>query len=120
MPGRFGDREAVLRCKFLDSRGDVDVIAIEPVAADDDVAGVDAGAERHPQMRRNRSVQCGDPLLEVEYRQHGFGRTAELRHDAVAGVAERPPAERAAAIDDDVATLLERSKRRFIVDPHQA
>jgi hypothetical protein len=105
--------------EFLDSGRYVHVIAVKVIVVNDNVAGIDPGSKAHPPVLGQRIIQIADLCLKIESCAQGLNWIAKFGHDTVAGSSERAPSECGATVSDDVAPLLERYERAFIVHTHQ-
>ena len=97
---RFGDADPAGRRQRLQTRGDVDAVAHQIVAVDDDVAEIDADAKAHAVRLGHIGVPLVDRQLDFGGAAHRLDRACELRDDAVAGAPE------------DAAPMVARSGRR--------
>src|SRR6476619_3464030 len=69
----------------LDTRGDVDAVAIEVVALDDHVAEIDADAQLDAVVRRDTEVVLGHRLLHLDRAAHRVDDAGKLHQHTVAG-----------------------------------
>jgi hypothetical protein len=67
---RIGDEHPAGLGQGLDPCGDVDAVAIEVVALDDDVAEIDADAQFDAIIRRDARVPLGHRLLHRDRTAH--------------------------------------------------
>ena len=93
----------------LQARRHVDPIAEDVVAADHDVAEVDADAELHAAALGQRGVARAKFLLHLDRAAHRFDDARELGEDAVAGRADDAPVVRGDEVIEDLAIGVERS-----------
>jgi hypothetical protein len=105
---------------LLEAGGDVDAVAVEAVAVDQDVADVDADAELHPPPRRPRPVQLRQRPLDPDRGPRRADRALEVGHEAVARDPERAAAEIGHDPADRAARLLELGQRPLVVLLHEA
>ena len=104
----------------LKPRRDIDAIAKDIVAIDDDVAHIDTDAELDLLVRRHISIACRHRALNVDGATNRVDCTGELYQGAIA----RSLHDAAAmlgdlGIDDFAPACLECSKSAFLVDAHQ-
>ena len=67
----------------LDTRGDVDPVAEDILALDDDVADVDAETEEYPLIVRQPGITLRDAALNIHGVRHGVDGTGELDQRAI-------------------------------------
>ena len=90
--GGAGDGDAARLGVRLEPGRDVDAVAVDVVALDDDLGGVDGHAEQDPLFGRLVGGLSGDALLERACAADGVTRGVEQREEAVAGVLDGPAA----------------------------
>ena len=101
------------------TRGDVDAVAHEIVAVDDDITQVDADAKSHT----GRLGYVGIPLSELQLNlgsaPNRFDGTRELRNHTIASTTEDAPGVVRNQAVNDRAVCLERGERRLLVLAHE-
>jgi hypothetical protein len=97
----------------------IDGIAIQAAAVDDDVADIDADAEQHLVAFRQVERLLGKGALDLGCGAHGLHRAAELGHDGIARRAEDPAAELCDDPLDHGMTGAQRAVRALLVDLHE-
>src|SRR5208283_6057493 len=83
-PTRLGQR--------LQPRCDVDAIAEDVVAIDDNVADVDPDTKLDPLFGRNTRVALGHATLHIDRTAHRIDYARELQQQAIAGGLDDPAA----------------------------
>jgi hypothetical protein len=105
----------------LQSRGDIDAVAVEIVTVDHDVAEVDADAEHDSAVFRQVGVRGFHAVLEVERAVHGVDSAAERDQHAVAGHLEDAAVMLGhQRLQHLLAPLLQRRQRAGLVLLHEA
>ena len=115
-----GDADAAGLGERLQPRGDVDAVAVDVVAVDDDVAEIDADAEHDLGWRALRPAH-GLRALDGERAFDGVDDAAELDQRAVADQLDDTAlvgGDR--RIEDRLAVALQRGERAGLVGPHHA
>ena len=82
---RAGDGEPAGLGQRLEPRRDVDAVAVDVAALDDDVAEIEADAEVEPAVARDLGIACRHGALNLRGAGHGGDRARELGENAVAG-----------------------------------
>ncbi len=82
--GRAGDDDAAGLGQPLQPVGDIDAVAMDVVALDNDVAEVDADAELDPLVRRHAGVSLCLGLLDLDRATQGVDHAGKLDQQAVA------------------------------------
>ena len=116
---RAGERDAAGLGQRLQAGGDVDAVAVDVVAVDDDVAQVDAYAEVHPFVIGQARVALGHHPLHLDGTGDRVDDAREFQQQAVAGGLDDAAA---VGLDDGVgggAVVLEARQRAGLVEPHQ-
>ena len=114
-----GRQDAAVRRLALQTGGDVDAIAQDVVAVDDDVPQVDADAELEPPL--GPRVALGQGVLQRDGALDGVDGAAELDQCAIAHrLDDAPVARRDGWIERLAPDLAERSDRTSLVDSHHA
>src|SRR5713101_6903691 len=86
-----GDADAAGVGETLQSRGDVDAIAVDLLALDHHVAEIDANAEFHPARRLQIRILALERRLNLDRAIHRLDHAGEVSQHAVAsGVHEAP------------------------------
>ena len=104
----------------LDARGDVDAVAVDVVAVDDDVADIDADAEFAAPILRHLGVALAHAALDIDGAAHCIDDAGEFDEETVPGRLYD-----AAAVLDDLGieqhppVLLELLEGALLVQPHQ-
>jgi hypothetical protein len=116
-----GDQDGTRFGDAFEPRGDVDAVAIEITAFDNDVTQIDADAQHDPPLLRLIAVCGGHALLELDRALHGVNSAGELHQHAIAGDLE----DASAMLGNQgpqhlLAADLEGSQRAGFVDLHQA
>ena len=83
-PARFG--------KLLQPRGDVDAVAKDVVAIDDDVADVDTDSQIDPLFGRHTGIALGHATLHVDRTAHRVDHAREFQQQPVARGLDDPAA----------------------------
>jgi hypothetical protein len=99
---------------------DIDGIAEEIVALNDDVAEVDADAETHLLAYRSIRVLLGYGVLHRDSAFHGVHSTGEVSDEAVTRRVEDPTAMRGDQAIDNNPVDRERAECPDLIEPHQA
>ncbi len=116
---RGRDAYAARRRQTFEPRCDVDAVAEQVVAVDDDVAEIDAHAELHAAVLGHVLVCFRNEVLNGERAAHGLDGACELGDEAVAGSAEDAALMVADGLADDVAVGRQRADGSFLVLAHQ-
>src|SRR5271166_3638636 len=88
---RAGYQDSPRFGQLLQSRGDIDAVAIDIIALHHHVAQMDPDAESHPSRLRQPAVVGGELLLRLDRALHGLDNAGELGNDGVApGVDDAP------------------------------
>ena len=117
---RAGDADPARLRHALQARRDVDPVAEQIVAADHDVAEVDADPKPHAARFGKVGVPSLDLLLDRSGAAHRLDRARELGHHAVAGGGEDPAVVPPDQLVDHLATGVQRGERAFLVGRHEA
>jgi hypothetical protein len=114
------DADAAWFGETLETRRDVDAVAVDLLALDHNVAEVDADAEFHPAFERNRDVFGFERGLDLDRALDRIHDAGELREHAVTGGVDEPAAM---LLDEGVNDFAIRGKclqRRLLIFPHEA
>src|SRR5258708_19547829 len=107
--------------KALETRGNIDAIAVNVGCFDDDVARIAANPILDPMMPGQRCVASNHVLLNDDGTPHGFDRTVENRNEAVACGFDQPSMVLCdAGFDQAALDPLYAAVRSFFIDFHQA
>ena len=118
---RARDADAAGLAQRFEAGGDVDAVAENVVAVDDDVADIDADPEHDPLVVRNLRVAPGHLALNIDRAGDRIDDTGEFDQHAVAGGLDDAPAVFGdAGIDDLPAMRLQGGDRADLVGSHQA
>jgi hypothetical protein len=109
--GGFGER--------VQTRRDVDAVAVQVVAVDDHVAHVHADAKFHRPFVPEVGVPVGQKALELGSAQDGLDGAGELGDDGIAGAAENAAVMLRDAAVDDAAARFQGGQGALLVRPHQ-
>ena len=119
--GGAGDGDAARLGQRLHAVGDVDAVAVDVVALDDDVAEIDADAEIEPLLGRHGGVALRLLLLHLDGAAHGVDDAGELDQQAVAHGLDQPPVMGGdLRLEDLLQVGLEAGARALLVDLAQA
>ncbi len=99
--------------------GDVDPIAEQIGAVDDNVANMDADAQPHRLVAVAAGIVRGDRGLHRNGALHGIDRAGEISDDAVAGGVEDPAAMRGDQPIDNGSARLQTGERADFIVRHQ-
>ena len=117
---RAGYQDSARFGQFLQSRRDIDAVAIDVVALDHHVAQIDPDPESHPLRFGQPAIVAGELLLHLDRALHGLHDAHELGDDGVApGVDDAP----FVAFDQrrhGLAGPAQRRQRARFVSPHEA
>ena len=104
----------------LQARREVDPVAVEVVALDDDVAEVDADPQLHPPRLGQRGVARLHRLLHLDRALHRVDDTGEFHQHAVAHQLHQPAVVlRKQGLHDLAALLPEQGERSGLVLAHE-
>ena len=103
----------------LEPGGDVDAIAEDVVAVDDDVAEIDADPQLETALRRDRIVDRPRRPLHLDGAVQRIDDARKIRQQAVACRADDPPAMCCDQRVDGAAELAERLMRPCLILAHQ-
>jgi len=106
--------------KSLQLSRDIDGIAEEMVALNDDVADVDADAEPHVLADRSISILLRYGVLHCDSALHGIHGAGEVSDEAIASRVEDPTAIRGDQPIDDDPVRRESAEGADLISPHQA
>ncbi|MGY2938292.1 hypothetical protein ACVWZK_003254 [Bradyrhizobium sp. GM0.4] len=81
---RAGDKDLAWLGDALDTRGDIDAVAVDVVRLHDDVTEIDANPVLDPGVLRKRGVAADEILLDDDAASDGLDRTVENRDEAIA------------------------------------
>ena len=116
----FGHADAAWFCHVFQARGDVDAVAENVAAVDDDVADIDADAVFDALVVGDAGVARGHGTLQVDGAAHGIDDTGEFDQHAVAGGLDDAAAVlRDLGIDQLAPVRLHLRERAFLVGAHQ-
>ena len=116
-----GDADPAGLGERFQTRGDVDAIAVNIVALDDDVAQIDADAENDPRLVQGFVGQRTVGALHRQGTIHRIDHAAELDDGAVADqLYDAAVMGGDGGIEDYLPVMLERGQRTRLVGPHQA
>src|SRR5216684_647415 len=110
---------ARLRQSFQASR-DIDGIAEEIVALNNDVADVDADPKPHLLADRSISILLGYGVLHRDSTLHGINGAGEIGDETVASRVEDPTTMRGYQPIDDDPIRGEGAKGADLIEPHQS
>jgi hypothetical protein len=119
IPYRTRDANSTGLRKSLQPGRNVDGIAKEIVALDDDVADVDADAEPHLLGGRSARIFVGYGVLHRDGALHGIHGTGEISDEAIARRVEDPTAMRGDQAVDDDPVRGEGVKGADLISPHE-
>jgi hypothetical protein len=97
----------------------IDRVAIQAAAVDDDIADIDADAEQHPLAFRQVERLLGKRALDLGGGPHCLHGAAELGHDGIACGAEDPAAEFGNNSLDHHMAGAQRTMGAHLVDLHE-
>ena len=106
--------------KSLQLSRDIDGIAEEMVALNDDVADVDADAEPHVLADRSISILLRYGVLHCDSALHGIHGAGEVSDEAVTRRVEDPTAMRGDEPIDNDPIRGEGAERADLIEPHQS
>ena len=101
------------------TRRNVDAIAQEVIALDNDVAEVDTHAEVHTAIIGQLAVALLEILLDFDGAAHSLDGASELGDDAVTGAPENPAMMVRDQPLDDLSVRVQRADSRFLVGLHE-
>ena len=104
----------------LEPGGDVDAVAKDVVAVDDDVAEIDADPQLETALGRDRGVDRARGALHLDSATQRVDDARKIRQQAVACRADDPPAMRRDQRVDGAAELAERLMRAGLILAHQS
>src|SRR5467141_3433252 len=105
----------------LETRSDIDAIAINVGCFDDDVAKIDTNPILDPMMPGQRCITPHHVLLDDDAAPHGFDRTVEDGNKTVAGgFDESSVVPCNAGLDQAALDPLDAAVRSFFIDFHKA
>jgi hypothetical protein len=105
----------------LETRGNVDAIAIDIIVLDDDIAEIDADPVLDSLVARQGRVTSRHVLLDDDAATHGFDRTVEDRKETVAGRLDEPPVVFGnAGLNQIALDSLHARMRALLVELHEA
>src|SRR6267142_4032552 len=105
----------------LETRSNIDTIAINVGCFDDDVAKIDTNPILDPMMPGQRCVTLNHVLLDDHATSHGIDRTVENRNKAVACGFDQPAVVLGnAGLDQAALDPLHAAVRSLFIDFHQA
>jgi hypothetical protein len=117
---RVGDEHPAGIGEGLDPRGDVDAVAIEIVALDDDVAEIDADAQLDAVVSPDARVPFGHRLLHLDRTAHRINDTGKFdQHAVTGGLDDAAMVLGDLRIEKLAAQRFEAFERAFLVHPHQ-
>ena len=116
---KLGDTDAARSCKTLETRGDVDPGAVDPVAVHDDLAAVHSHPELHPVLGRVPLVRLEHERLEPKGRVERGHSAAELEQEVVTGRVHEPAVVLVRDLLGRLAEDLDRLDRGQLVDGHE-
>src|SRR5262249_37671354 len=104
----------------LQTRSDIDAVAVNILVVDDDVTDVETDAKLDTLFRRDLGVALGDLPLDVDRAAYRIDDARKLDEDAVArGLDDAPAVLRDFWIDDRASVALECGQRAFLIHAHQ-
>src|SRR5262249_26514536 len=104
----------------LQAGRDINGVAEQVVALNDDVADMDADPKSHRLISRSIGVLLGYRVLNFDATLHGINGAGEIGDEAIACRVEDPTAMRGdQAIDDDPVSR-QGAKGADLIEPHQA
>ena len=117
--GVFGETDAARLANAFQSSGDIDAVAHQiAVALLDDVAEMNADAERNAIVRRDARVALDHGALHLDRAAHSVDHAAEFDNAAIAGAFDDSAVvERDCRIDEIAAQRPEPRKRAVFVHP---
>ena len=105
---------------LLKPGGDVDAVAEDVVALDDDVADVDADAEGYAPILGDLGGAVSHRRLHLDRAAHGIDHARELQQQAVArGLDDAPSVAGDCRVDHLLAKGFQRRQRAALVAAHQ-
>ena len=105
----------------FETGGNVDAVAVNVVALDDDVAEIDADPQNDFRLAQRFVRHKAVRALHGECAMDGIHNTGEFRDRAVADQLDHAPVVGGdCRIEDHLPVLLEGRERSLLVDPHQA
>src|SRR5262249_9035442 len=114
------DADPAWLCQSLQTRSDIDAVAVNILVVDDDVTDVETDAKLDTPFRRDLGVALGDLPLDVDRAAYRIDDAGKLDEDAVAcGLHDAPGVLRDFWIDDRAPVVLECGQRAFLIHAHQ-
>src|SRR6266704_5562050 len=101
-PGIGGDADAAGRGEALETRREVDAVAVDVVRRHDHVAEVDADAELDAAVLRQPGIAREDEPLHIQRAAHRIDHAAELDKSSVTGMLDDAAAVLADLWRDDL------------------
>src|SRR5467141_4783233 len=115
---RDADRPGL--CECLEPRGNIDAVAEDIVAIDDNVAEIHTDPQLEATLQRDGVVHCTRRSLHLESATERVDDARKIRQQAVTCGADDPSAMRRDQRVDGAAELAERSMRAGLILAHQA
>src|ERR1700691_4756328 len=116
-----GDANAAGFGERLEPRGNVDAVAVNVLALNDDIAKVDADAQHNRRRRAARIGRQGGRALYGERTVHGIDHAAELDNGAVADqFYDAPVMGGNGGVEDNLAMPFQGAERAGLVCAHEA
>jgi hypothetical protein len=116
-----GDAEPAGLGQALEAGGQVDPVAEDVLAVDDDVAQVDAHAPEDLAVRRRRVIALGEGALDLGGAGHRVDHAGELGQEAVAHeLDDAPPAPGDGRFDQLLVVGLDGGQGADLVGAHEA
>jgi hypothetical protein len=104
----------------LQTRSDIDAVAVNILVVDDDVTDVETDAKLDTPFRRDLDVALGDLPLDVDRAAYRVDDAGKLDQDTVARSLDDAPAVlRDLWIDDRASMGLECGQRAFLIHAHE-
>src|ERR671934_43463 len=104
----------------LQTRSDIDAVAVNILVVDDDVTDVETDAKLDTPFRRDLDVALGDLPLDVDRAAYRIDDAGKLDQDAIArGLDDAPAMLRDFWIDDRASVAFEGRQRAFFIQTHQ-
>ena len=104
----------------MQTRSDIDAVAVNILVVDDDVTDVETDAKLDTPFRRDLDVALGDLPLDVDRAAYRVDDAGKLDENTVARSLDDAPAVlRDLWIDDRASMGLECGQRAFLIHAHQ-
>src|ERR1700683_1426166 len=115
-----GDANASRLGEWLKPRGDVDAVAVNVLALNNDIAKIDADAQHDRGRCATRLGRQGGRALDSQRTVHGIDHAAEFDNGAVADQFDDPAVMGGdGGVEDDLAMPFQGTERAGLVGAHQ-